>query len=67
MSSSAVGTGFEKYVYPNLSPNSQTGPEGRVFVVDTDAGCLAEVDDNAGGGALEVVAFKPDVPDVEAT
>lgn len=73
MSSSAVGTGLLKYVYPSLSPNSHTGPDGLMlfdvaaacfeaaFVVDGVLLLLADADVDAAATAL-----RPDVPEVEA-
>lgn len=71
LSSSAVGIGLLKYVYPNLSPNSHTGPDGLMFevvvVCFTDAFAvdgvvllLWDVDVDAAATP------RPEVPEVDA-
>jgi hypothetical protein len=58
-------------VYPRRSPNSHTGPDGRVFVVDESLdveveGAL-EVEAAVTDGEALAAAPSPEVPDVEAT
>lgn len=70
LSSSAVGTGFEKYVYPRRSPNSHTGPDGRVLVVDESLDVEGALEVEVAAVTIDeavAAALSPEVPDVEAT